>query len=68
MIDTKCFFFTVTIGTKYIQLNPANIYAPLPSFRQFPYLHSKPFFGGIPAPLLDNCLKLVVGGEYLTPA
>jgi hypothetical protein len=45
---------------------PANVYAPLLSFRQFTYLRSKPFFGGIQAPLLDNCLKLVVGGERLS--
>jgi hypothetical protein len=45
---------------------PANVYAPLPSFRQFPYLGSKPSFGGIPAPLLDNCLKLFVEGERLS--
>jgi hypothetical protein len=45
-----------------LEVFTANVYAPLPTFRQFPYLRSKQFFGGIPAPLLDICLKLVVAG------
>jgi hypothetical protein len=49
-----------------LEVFPTNVYAPLPSFWQFPYLGSKPFFGGIPAPLLDNCLKLVVESERLS--
>ena len=50
-----------------LQVFPANVYALVPSFWELPYLSSIPFFGGIPAPLMDSCMKFVIGGELLTP-
>ncbi|XP_046993930.1 uncharacterized protein LOC124606011, partial [Schistocerca americana] len=45
------------------QVFSSSVFALLPKFWQ---LHSKPFFEGTPAPLVD-CSKFVIGGELVTP-